>query len=67
MAYFISPSHQSVCVSSNVAKQRLGKNVTAAMNTYAKIEKLWTRRFLCGSCRIKEGRRLLFPEPPAHV
>jgi hypothetical protein len=34
-AYFINPSHQSVCI---VARQRLGKNVTVATNTHAAIE-----------------------------
>jgi hypothetical protein len=39
-AYFINPSYQSVsvCVSLIVARQRLGKNVTAATNTHATIE-----------------------------
>jgi hypothetical protein len=34
-SYFINPSHQSVClcISPTVARQRLGKNVTAATNT----------------------------------
>jgi hypothetical protein len=39
-AYFINPSHQSVCLYVYpliVARQRLGKNVTAATNT-RKIE-----------------------------
>jgi hypothetical protein len=37
-AYFISHCHQCVCLyvySPIVARQRLGKNVTAATNTYA--------------------------------
>jgi hypothetical protein len=40
-AYFIDPSHQSVSVSVSpiVARQRLDKNFTAAMNTHA-IEEL---------------------------
>jgi hypothetical protein len=40
-AYFINPSHYSVCLYANppiVAKQRLAKNVTAATNTHATIE-----------------------------
>jgi hypothetical protein len=34
-AYFINPSHQSVCmyISPTVARQRLGKHVPSAMNT----------------------------------
>jgi hypothetical protein len=42
-AYFIYPSHQSVCVYEYlpiVARQRLGRNVTAATNTHAKIDEL---------------------------
>jgi hypothetical protein len=37
-AYFTNPSHQSVCLHvypSIVVRQRLGKNVTATMNTHA--------------------------------
>jgi hypothetical protein len=37
-AYFINPSHQSVCLyvyPHTVARQQLGKNVTASMNTHA--------------------------------
>jgi hypothetical protein len=43
MAYFINPSHQSVCLyvyPPIIARERLGKNVTAAMNTHATIEEL---------------------------
>jgi hypothetical protein len=38
-AYFINLSHQSVsvCISSIIARQRLGKNVTAETNTNARI------------------------------
>jgi hypothetical protein len=42
-AYLIYPSPKSVCLyvyTLIVAKQRPGKNVTAAMNTHAKIEAL---------------------------
>jgi hypothetical protein len=41
-AYFINPAHQSlsVCVFPYVARQRLGKNVTAATNTHATMEGL---------------------------
>jgi hypothetical protein len=38
-AYFINPSPQSGCLSFIIiAREELGKNVTAAMNTYATIE-----------------------------
>jgi hypothetical protein len=43
MAYFINPSHQSMCpyvYPSIVARQWLGKNVTAATNTYTTKEDL---------------------------
>jgi hypothetical protein len=43
--YFVNPSHQSVCVSPTVARQRLGKNVTAATNTHATIEELLDASF----------------------
>jgi hypothetical protein len=42
-AYFINPSHQSVCLHVYppiFAKQRLGKNFAAATNTHAAIEEL---------------------------
>jgi hypothetical protein len=42
-AYFINPSHQSVCLYVYlpiVAGQQFGKNVTAATNTHATIEEL---------------------------
>jgi hypothetical protein len=47
-AYFINPSHQSVCLYVYpliVARQRLGKNVTAATNTHATIEELLDASF----------------------
>jgi hypothetical protein len=40
-AYFLKPSHQSVCLYAHpsvVARKWLGKNLTAAINTHAKIE-----------------------------
>jgi hypothetical protein len=46
-AFFIYPSHLSVCLYVNTttaARQRLGKNVTAAMNTHA-IEELLNTSF----------------------
>jgi hypothetical protein len=72
--YFINPSHQSVCLcmthivakqrlSENpcIVAQRLGENVTAAVNTNATIEDLLGASFLYGPCRIKESRRLVLP------
>jgi hypothetical protein len=48
-AYFIIPSHQSVCLyvypPHIVARQRLGKNVTAGTNTHATIEELLDASF----------------------
>jgi hypothetical protein len=40
-AYFVYPSHHSVCLyvyPSVVTRQQLGKNVTAVMNTHATKE-----------------------------
>jgi hypothetical protein len=36
-----------------VARQRLGKNVTAVTNTHAAIEEYLDTAFLCGPCLIK--------------
>jgi hypothetical protein len=39
--YYITRSHQSVCLFVNplsVARQRIDKNVTTAMNTHATVE-----------------------------
>jgi hypothetical protein len=47
-AYFINPSHQSVCLyvySPIVARQRLCKNVIAGMNTHATIEEFLDASF----------------------
>jgi hypothetical protein len=44
-----------------VARQRLGRNVTAVTNTHATIEELLERRFQCGPYRIKESRRFVIP------
>jgi hypothetical protein len=45
-----------------VARQRLGRNVTAVTNTHRQQQKnCWTRRIQCGSWRIKERRRLVLP------
>jgi hypothetical protein len=42
-----------MCILPTVARQRRGKDITAATNTYATIEELLERRFLCGTCRMK--------------
>jgi hypothetical protein len=42
-----------------VARQRLGRNSTAVTNTHATIKELLEASFQCGSCRIKESRRLV--------
>jgi hypothetical protein len=60
-AYFINPSHQPACLHvypASFARQRLGKNVTAATNTHARMEECWTRRFVCYPCRIKGKQRM---------
>jgi hypothetical protein len=47
-AYFINPSHQSVCLfllPPIVARQQIGVNVTAATNTYENIEELLDASF----------------------
>jgi hypothetical protein len=47
-AYFINPSHQSVCLyvyPPSIARQRIGKNVTVATNTHATIEELLDASF----------------------
>jgi hypothetical protein len=46
MAYFINPSHQSVCLHvhvTTVARQRLSTNVIAAKNKQAREELLFLR------------------------
>jgi hypothetical protein len=55
-AYYINPSHQSVCIYVYpliVARQRLGKKVTAATNTNATIEKLLDVSFSMRSVSYK--------------
>jgi hypothetical protein len=58
-AYFINPSHQSLCLyvyPPIVARQRLGKNDTAVTSRHAKIEELdvyFSMRSL--SCQRKLG------------
>jgi hypothetical protein len=47
-AYFINPSHQSVCLyvyPPTVARQRLVKNVTAVTNTHVALEELLDASF----------------------
>jgi hypothetical protein len=54
--YFINPSHQSVCLyvySFIFRRQRLGKNVTAATNTYATIEESLNASFSLRSVSYK--------------
>jgi hypothetical protein len=63
MAYFINSSHQSVRLyvyPPIVARQRLGKNVTAATNTYGTIKKLLDESFsmMSVSCQSKLGYHL---------
>jgi hypothetical protein len=64
--YFITPSHQSVRLYAYppfVARQRLGKNVTAATNTHAKINELLDASFSMRS--VSYQRRVgdsFFPE-----
>jgi hypothetical protein len=43
------------------AKKRLGRNISVAANTYAKMEYCCTRRFLCCPCSIKENRTSVLP------
>jgi hypothetical protein len=47
-AYFINPTHQSVCLyvyPTIFDRQRLGKNFTSATNTHATIDKLLDASF----------------------
>jgi hypothetical protein len=53
MAYFINPSHQSVCLYVHVIRPTVQKNITAATNTYATTEELLDVSFLCGPYCIK--------------
>jgi hypothetical protein len=57
-AYFINPCHQSM-YPPIVARQRLGKNFTAATNTHATVEELFGRVvFYAIRVVSKESRRL---------
>jgi hypothetical protein len=52
-AYFINPSHQSLCLYMYVARQRLAKNVTAPTNTHTTIYKLLDSLFCVRSVSYK--------------
>jgi hypothetical protein len=56
-AYFINASHKSVCLYVYIARQRLGKNITAATNTRVTIEELLDASFsvLSVPCQKKVG------------
>jgi hypothetical protein len=63
--YFMNPSHQSasVCVPPTIAKQRLGKDVTAATETHAAIEDLLDVYFCMRSVSYyRKVGDLFFPE-----
>jgi hypothetical protein len=54
---FIYPAHHSVCLYvylSNIARQRLGKNLTAAMNTQRTTEELLEASFSMRSITYKK-------------
>jgi hypothetical protein len=60
-AYFINPSHQSVCLyvyTHIVARQQIGKKVTATKNTHTVIQELLERRFLCCPCLVKQNQAI---------
>jgi hypothetical protein len=44
-----------------VARQRRGKTATATTDIHAAKKNCWTRRFLCGPCRMNEHRQLVVP------
>jgi hypothetical protein len=55
-----SPNCVSVCVSPIVARQRVGENVTATMNTHATVEELSDASFFYAVRVVsKESRRLV--------
>jgi hypothetical protein len=61
-AYFINPSHQSVCLCVYppiVARQGLCKTLKRQRIHTQQKKNCWTRHFLCGPCRIKESRGLV--------
>jgi hypothetical protein len=50
-----------------LARRQLGKKVTAAANTHATIEEIWTRRFLYDPCCVKESRWLVPPRTSCYL
>jgi hypothetical protein len=59
-AYFINPSHQFVCLyvyPTLIARQRLGKSVTAATNTQATVEELLDALFSVRSVSYEKKTR----------
>jgi hypothetical protein len=63
MVYLINISHRSVCLYVYVARQRLSKNLTVAMNTHTLTEELLDTFFLCGPHCIKEESVVLSVYP----
>jgi hypothetical protein len=66
-AYLINPSYQSVCLyvyPSTVARQWLGKNVSAAMNTNVNTRRI-VGRVVFYAVRVvsTESRGLVLPRP----
>jgi hypothetical protein len=65
-AYFINPSHQSVClyrICTPLSRQRLGKNVTAATNTHETGGELLDASFSMRSVSYqRKVRDYYFPE-----
>jgi hypothetical protein len=63
-AYFINPSHESVCLQVHlliVARQRLGKNFAVAMNTQATIKIVGRVVFYAVRVVSEETRPLVLP------
>jgi hypothetical protein len=59
MAYFINPFHQSVCLYLYLpiaASHQLGKNITVAINTHARIEELFVASFSVMSVSSKKSK-----------
>jgi hypothetical protein len=65
-AYFINHSHQSMCIyvyPTMVARQRLGKDITAATNKHATIEEMLEASFYKRSVSYQRNvGDSLFPE-----
>jgi hypothetical protein len=57
--YFINPSQQSVCLYAYVARQQLGKNVTAATNAHNNRRILGRVVFYAVRVVSMESRRLV--------